>query len=144
MSKFSGLSLSVDVPQRMNIIHPITRQVLTDNDGKSAYIDLYSADSLAAKKQNREISRRRLAMAGRSRAMKLTPEEIENDQIELLVAITADWYLVSLDGEKIDIPFSASEARTLYGSEEAAWLREQVDDFAGDRANFTKASSKTS
>jgi hypothetical protein len=51
--------------------------------------------------------------------------------------------LVDLSGNVIDIPFSQENARDLYSSAALSWLREQVDDFAGDRGNFSKASSKT-
>jgi hypothetical protein len=143
MSKFAGLGLAVEKPGRMPIIHPVTRQPLVDKDGAPAYIDLYSSDSEIARKHNQAVSRRRLSTAGRGSRIRITPEELEADQIELLVALTVGWRLLTLDGAPLDIPFSPAEARDLYGSQEAAWLREQIDEFAGDRANFSKASSNS-
>lgn len=140
MSKFAALALEVDKPGRMTIVHPVSRQPLRDAEGKEAFVDLYSNDSEPARKHQRAVQRRRLAMRGRG---KLTPEELEAEQVELLAALTAEWYLVDLAGRPIDVPFSQENARELYGDAAVSWLREQVDEFAGDRGNFSKASPKS-
>jgi hypothetical protein len=137
-SKFAGLALDVDKPARLVILHPITRQPLSDKDGKAAHIDVYSNDSEPARVHARAVSRRRLAMRDRG---KITPEELEADGVGLLAVLTAGWHLVSLNGEVIDVAFSVENARELYSEPSMAWLREQVDAFATDRSNFSKASS---
>lgn len=138
MSKFSGLALAVEKPQRMPLLHPTTNEPLKDDKGREAYIDLYSSDSDVARKQERAISRRRLNVRGRT---KVSPEEIESASLDMLVAITAGWHLVDLAGKAIDVQFNASNARELYEEAELSWVRDQVDQFAGDRANFLPASS---
>lgn len=136
-NKFAALALEVEAPSRMTIVHPVTRQPLRVEDtGNEAWIDLYSDDSEVARKHQRAITRKRLAMKGRG---KLTPEELEAEQVELLVSLTAGWNLIGLDGQPIDIPFSPENARELYQSNALAWIREQVDAHAGDRGNFSKA-----
>lgn len=137
MSKFSGMALPVDKPARMTIVHPINRQPLRDKDGNEAYIELYSGDSDAARKHERSVARRRLAMRGR---LKLTPEEIEAEGVELLSAITAGWRLAALDGSPLDVPFTPDNARELYSDNAMSWLREQVNEFTADRGNFSAAS----
>ena len=140
MSKFSALSLDVEKPARMIVVHPVSRQPLRSVDGKiEAFIDIFSADSEAARKHQRNVSRRRLAMRGRGR---VTPEEMEADSVELLAAVTAGWSLLSLDGSPIDVSFSLEAARELYADPSVAWLRDQVDEFASERGNFSKASPK--
>lgn len=138
MSKFAGLEIPVDQPQRMVLVHPITRQPLCDPEGRQAYLDIYSADSEAARRHNRAIQRKRLAMRGRGR---ITPEELEGEGVDLLAALTTGWHLVGVDGQAIDVPFSIETARELYASPALAWIREQVDEFAADRGNFAAASS---
>lgn len=140
MSKFSGLALAVDKPQRMALLHPVTRQPLRDADGNEAYIDLWSGDSEVARKQERAITTRRLAVRGRT---KITAGEIEADAVDMLVALTAGWRLLDLDGRPIDVPYTSQNARELYQEPALAWLRAQVDEFCGDRANFSPASSTT-
>lgn len=144
--KFAGLALEVDRPERMTILHPVTRKALCDEAGQSAWIELYSGDSEIADKHNRAVSVRRVNEAARSRRRKVTEDDAESqklDAIDQLACLTTGWHLVDLAGRCIDVPFSREAARDLYGSPGMAWLREQVDEFAFDRANFSKASPKT-
>jgi hypothetical protein len=134
----SSLSLDVDKSQRMPLLHYQTRQPLRGPDGEEAYIEMHSSDSEIARRHNRETQRRRLNMRGRG---KLTPEELEAEATDLLVALTSDWLLVSLDGTILDLPFTAENARKVY--DKVIWIREQVDEFAADRGNFTPSSSST-
>ncbi len=84
------------------------------------------------------IQGRRLAQRGR---LKLTPDEIERETVELLASLTAGWKLIAPDGSAIDEPFSHENAKELYGNPAVAWIREQVNEFAADRENFSKPSS---
>lgn len=141
MSKFSALAIEIEKPGRMVVVHPVSRQPLRDADGKEAFIELYSSDSEIARKHQRTVTRRRLAMRGRG---KLTPEELEAEAIELLCALTTGWYLLDFHGAVIDVPFNQENARELYADSAVSWMREQVDEYAADRGNFSKALSKSS
>lgn len=140
MSRFSGLALAVESPRRLILRHPVSGRPLIAADGSRSYIDVFSADSDRARAHQNAVSRRRLDQRGPAR---MTPEELEADAIDLLVALTAGWSLVDLSGASLDVPFSAEAARELYASPGLAWLREQVDAFASDRANFGCASSSS-
>lgn len=137
MSKFAGMALEVDKPSRMVIVHPVSRQPLRDAEGKEAFIELYSGDSEVARKHGRVVTQRRINMRGRG---KLTAQELEAEHVELLAALTVGWYLVDLAGAAMNVEFSSENARDLYGLPALSWVREQVDDFTGDRGNFSKAS----
>lgn len=139
-SKFAGLALEVEKPSRMIIMHPVTQQPLRDKDGKEAYIDLYSTDSVAARSHEQNVLRRRINMR---RGAKMTPEELEADSVEMLTALTVGWYLLDLTGEAMGIEFSQENAREAYGLPGWFWLREQINTFVGDRGNFSKASSSS-
>lgn len=139
-NKFAGLEIEVAKPQRMPLLHPNTRQPLRSKDGEEGFIEIYSADSEAARRHNRTIQRRRLAMRGRGR---ITPEELEAEATELLASLTTGWRLVSLSGDEITVPFTIDAARELYAAPSLAWIREQVDEFAADRANFPQSLSKS-
>ncbi|MCP1832836.1 hypothetical protein [Bradyrhizobium sp. USDA 4545] len=138
MSEFAGLELEVEKPFRMVLVHPVTRQPLRDETGAEAYIDHYSSDSDVARKHQRSVQRRRLAMRGRA---KITPEELEAESIELLAALTTGWNLVDLKGKKLNVEFSQETARRLYANPGIGWLRDQLDESTADRANFAKGSS---
>lgn len=139
MSKFSGLELAVEKPIRLVLLNPVTRQPIRDKEGKESYIEHFSGDSEIARKHQRTVQRRRLAMRGRA---KITPEELEAEGNDLLAALSTGWYLVSLDGNPIDVPFNVENARELYASPATAYIREQLDESASDRGNLSTASSK--
>jgi hypothetical protein len=113
---------------------------MRDKEGNLAYIDHYAADSEIARKHQRAIQRRRLAMRGR---MKITPEELESEAIDILVALTVGWHLVDLKGDVIDIEFKQENVRDLYSDSSISWLREQIDESTADRGNFSQGSSTT-
>lgn len=145
MTKFSDrvskIEVEVDKPQQM-IVLGFDRQPLRDADGSTNYIDVYSSDSEIARKHQRIITNRRLAMRGRG---KLTAGEIESESIELLVVLTAGWGSIAKDGTKTPDPdFSEQAARELYSNPRNAELRGQVDEFAADRGNFSPALSSNS
>jgi hypothetical protein len=139
MNKFSGLELEIETPFRLILLHPVTRQPLRDAEGKEAYIDHYSMDSEIARKHQRAVQRRRIAM----RRLKISPEELEAESTEALALLTVGWYLVDLKGNPIDLPFTSENARELYASPAVSWLREQLDESTADRANFSRGSSTT-
>lgn len=140
MSKFGALELAVDQPFRMVIVDPVSRQPvrMKDNPEEVAYIDHYSADSDIARKHQRAVARKRLAMRGRG---KISPEELEAEAVELLAMLSTGWNLIARDGTKIDVPFSQENARELYANAAVSWIREQLDESAADRGNFSKGSS---
>lgn len=66
-----------------------------------------------------------------------TPPTVEKDQeqtTDLLVACTLGWEGIVMNGQ--EYPFNLENARALYANPGFAWLREQVDKFIADRANF--------
>lgn len=137
-SKFSGLALAVDKPQRMTILHPVTRAPLKDAEGQEAWVEAFSGDSGPARDWRRALVQRRLATRNRRQP---NAEEIETDTVDLLVGVTQGWRLLDLEGNPIEIAYSKEAARELYADPALAWLREQVDEFVADRGNFSKASS---
>lgn len=136
-NKFAAMELPVDALHKMVIVHPVTRQPLRSSEGVEAYIEHYSSDSSVAQKHRRTVTRRRLDMRGRG---KLSPEELDAENTDLLAALSTGWYLVSLDGTPIDVQFNQENARELYTNPGVAYIREQLDESAGDRGNFASAS----
>lgn len=141
MSRFAALALPIDEPGRMTIMHPVTGQPLRDADGAEGYLDLLSNDSLKAQAFDRKLTTQRLAR--RNRATTLTAEEIDAESTDRFAALTAGWYLVGLDGAPIAVDFTEAAARELYAAPAMLWLREQVAAWQANRANFSKASSRT-
>jgi hypothetical protein len=141
MNKFAGLGLATDVASRMPIMHPITGQPLRHADtGAEAFIELLSSDSAVARRVDRATSDKRL----RSRARRLTAEELEGDRMEKLAKLTRGWSLVRLDGGALDVPFSEGTARELYAEPSMAWLRDQAQAWVDDLGNYAGSQSSNS
>jgi hypothetical protein len=138
MGKFDAIALQVDKPSKMTILDPVSQQPIRDAEGKESFIELYSSDSPKGRTHQKNMLRQRLNMRGRG---KLTPEQLEAESVDLLVALSVSWYLLTFEGKPLNVEFSQENARELYSSESMAWLREQVDTYTSDRANLSKASS---
>lgn len=135
------LAIEVDAPSRMEIINPKTMQVMRNEAGEVAYLDLLSMDSQVWKDHERRVSARR--SSGRRRQAP-DQDETENDFHDLLARLTTGWHLVGKDGKTLPYEFSTANARALYADRRFAWLKRQANLHIGDIANFDWASSKTS
>lgn len=140
MSRFSGLGLALEAPSRMGVIHPVTRQPLRDGDGKESWIDILSSGSGVGRTHDRLVTDQQLKM----RNQRITAEQLESNITEKLAKLTRGWYLVTLDGAPIDVPFDTNAARELYALPELAWLRDQALAWAEDSGNFRQDASKNS
>ncbi len=110
----------------LEVLHPI------DNTPLGLKITLAGADS--------DIYRQFVNKTGNKRMQRMKPgqfrppsaEEQEESGLSLLAACTLSWEGVVVDGQ--ELPCSKDNAKTLY--RRFPWIREQVDQFIGDRANF--------
>ena len=128
----------------LELVNPITQEVIGADDGEPARIHLKGADSMAYE----EAVAHTVAMQGRRpqrRRQNPTVGEIleaaqENNQAqaEQLAKITIGWenigYGVDDKGKPATLPFSHENAVRLYT--EQRWVREQAIAFFSDRANF--------
>jgi hypothetical protein len=142
---FSGIELTdVSGAKRMVVIGLNGRPTHYENEGgrsEEVYIDLHSSDSDIARKHNRAVQKRLLDLSARGQRLRRTPEEIEAETTDLLVALTAGWNFRRGNGEPI--PFSSDNARRLYDNPGARHIRDQVDEFVSNRANFLQPSSRS-
>jgi hypothetical protein len=113
----------------LELEHPVTGEPLL-HDGQPMTITLAGIDSAAYRNKHRQIQNRRLQRMARGRKPDLSNADAE--ACELLAACTISWSGIVKGGEALEC--SEQAARELY--EEHDWIREQVDVFVGDRANF--------
>jgi len=109
--------------------HPVTGKSL-EHDGKPMTIRVAGTDSAAYRNKQRELQNRRLQKIAKGRKPDFSNSDAE--ACELLAACTLGWSGIVVGGD--DIAFSQKAAEELYGKH--VWIREQVDLFIGDRANF--------
>lgn len=122
-------------------IRRVDGSLLLDRDGKEVQITLLGPDSSKYRSLTRENVRKRLERRALG-AKDLTVEEIdevEADSMEILAVCTTGWVGVNTpQGEPI--PCTVENALKLYQNYPV--IREQVDAFVGNRANFIQALSK--
>lgn len=96
-------------------------------------IQLAGADSQRWQEEEKRYTDKRLKEINkRGKMLEMTSAEIEERGIHLLAAVTLGWQNIELDGQPA--VFSEQNARVIY--RKFKWLREQVDAFVSDRANF--------
>lgn len=122
----------------MPVRHLATGQPIKAADGTPVTISVACKDSDHFRRVLRDQTERRVRKAQDSGNQRLTQEEIESEEIDLIAGCTLGWTGLSFNGEAF--AFSPENARTLY--RDLPWLREQVDKFVAERANFLKASAK--
>ena len=125
-----------DAGEELKLLHPTTGEPLVDEDGKPALILLVGMDSQQWRDEQRKQSIKRIKRTVGDVDEAAELEQVGQNAIDLLVACTLDWSGIAWEGK--DLEFSADNARMLYT--ELAWLRDQVDRFIGQRANFISAS----
>ena len=116
----------------LEVLHP------TENTPLGIKITLAGADSdLYRKTVNKNINKR-VQRIKPGQSMPFTAEEQEESGLNLLATCTLAWEGVVVDGA--EIPCNKENAKELY--RRFPWIREQVDVFVGDRANFLRRESR--
>lgn len=139
---FAGLTIPVDEPARLELLHPKTNTVIRDADGNPAWIDVLCMDSQAYRDHERRVSAK--LTSTRRRGQAYNADESEADGVDMLASLTRGWNLIGLDGKPIDFAYSPENAKALYRNRGLNWIKRQVSNHIGDIANFVKASSPTS
>lgn len=116
----------------MDVMHPITGEQLLDANGFPVTVTLLGADSTKMRQEMSDRAKRQLAKKPQSIQ---TIDEAEKLSAELLATITVGWSGFVENGEAIEC--NRENAIRLYTK--YSWLRQQIDAFTTDRANFYKA-----
>ena len=125
----SNLKASQDA-QTLELLHPANGSVL-EQDGKPFTISLLSSDT-----NNYKSEFNKLMKAARDAKGEQTARDAEEKACDMLAKVTTDCYLI-MDGKKLK--FSVSTMKDLYFNPEFTWIREQVEAFIRERANFIKS-----
>ncbi|MEJ8571226.1 hypothetical protein [Microbaculum marinum] len=126
LSTFDILASNQEAGEEIEIRHPATGNKL------DVHIRMAGPDSELQKQARRWVVDSR-SDRGLNRPM--TDKELDEESAEMLARMTVTWRNVVIDGQKIG--FSTEAAKSLYLR--FPFIREQVDHFAGRRANFMKA-----
>jgi hypothetical protein len=109
-------------------------------DGSPVTITAYASDSEPYRKAQHALLNRRITQNKGRRDTSRTSEEIEAENVELFARVTVGWDGLTENGQPLE--FNRENARRLYAT--FLFIREQVEAFTAERANFTKTVSSTS
>jgi hypothetical protein len=99
------------------------------------YVTVLSRDSDTYKELQRAQQNARFKSFGRrTTSSSLTAEELEEENIQILIACTKAWRNMILHGQELEC--NPANVRKVYETVNA--IREQVDDAIHDRGNFKK------
>lgn len=130
LSQFDTLSAAQEQGIDVEILDPAGKPI-------GVSIKMAGPDSERAKKAQRRITNARLA---RRNLKPLTAEEIEEEVMASLGDMTISWSPITLDGA--DLPCTPDNAAKLY--RRFPFIRDQVNEAAGDRAGFLQPSASPS
>jgi len=112
--------------------HPITGEVLCNDDGSTMTITVYGPHSSTYKSIMHTQQNKRLMKAQRTGGkLNLTSEELEASSMELLVKCVSGWNITM---DKKPEEFSQDKVRQVFT--DLPWVRDQVDYVFGDTRSF--------
>jgi len=120
-------------PVRLVLLHPSTRQPITDDDGNESALLVVGMDSDRYLEVERKLNNRKLRQLQTQNKLRLTAEEVEAENLEKLAAAIVGIENIVFNGKPLEYGEKAV-AQLL----SMAWLREQVEAFISDRAHFIK------
>lgn len=145
MSKFASLAADVSKPYRVELIDPVTEEVITDKSGKVAYVDMWSTDGPQARQYGKAKRKELGSRIRASRNGKVEQDDPLEENMALAAFLTAGWYLVDrMTGEQIDVPCTAEDAADLYSPPGMGWIFTQAFVGSSSAANFLPRPPKKS
>jgi hypothetical protein len=110
------------------VVHPSTGEPL------GIKITLAGIDSKIYRDAQRKLTNKRLKQTFDKRVVNKTPtsEEFEAETVDILAKCTLNWENVIWEGK--ELPCNYENAKIIYLN--LLWLRDQIDAFINDRANF--------
>jgi len=113
----------------VDIINPMTDELLEDDDGKVVSIKILGKDARKWQQTAKKIQARN---ANKYRGKDVPPSQLEKDLIEIAAECTISWSNIDFNDSKL--PCNTSNALMLY--QKRSWIAEQVLAKASDRANY--------
>lgn len=126
------LSKNAEIEAVLHVVHPISLEEQFDDNGNPVTITVLGMESSIAKRIGKARAQKQL----NSRKNKQDLDEIKKFSISLLAKLTVASSGFKENGIEINLADN-NEAIRVYN--QYSWLRDQLDEFIMDRANFYKA-----
>lgn len=128
--------------------HPVTKEPLYLDDAhgcpdhsKPCRIKMAGRDSAVWKEAEKQFVQRQLDKAQAGNSAKVTVESVQHNALAVLASATLEWENIPYNGNILRLDTDKHNARALYAA--VAWIKEQVDEFAGNRANYLTGAEAT-
>jgi len=147
---FAKINLTADSDKGAwcHIKHPVTKEPLYLNGDngqpdhtKPVRIKMAGRDSEIWKEAEKQFVQRQLDKAQAGNSAKVTVESVQHNALSVLALATLEWENIPYDGHMLRLDAEKHNARALYAAQ--TWIKEQVDEFAGNRANFMPGAEET-
>jgi hypothetical protein len=116
----------------LHLRHPETGELLLYDDEKPVSVTLAGTDSPEFVKAT--LAERQAQM--RNPGKEFTPDDYEKTRIRVIARCVVGWQGLSWQGEPMKCDFET----VVSALSKRKWLREQIEEFVGLRANFSQAS----
>ena len=117
----------------MDVLHPISGELLKDSDNNNVTITLLGSDS--TQMRNAMSNRAKQQLASKKPNQITTIDEAEQASAELLASVVVSWSGLEENGQ----PIECTNRDVVATLKKYSWLRLQIDQFVSDRSNFFKA-----
>lgn len=125
-------SNSGEIAATLTLVHPVTQEELVDENENPVTITILGMDSAIAKRLAKARAQKQL----NSRKQKIDIDEARQYTIGLLAKLIQSSSGLKENGVELDLSDADTAIDVLT---RFSWLREQLDEFVTDRANFYKA-----
>lgn len=118
----------------VKVKHPVTEEVLKNDDGSEMTITLYANHSKEYKKVVHGIANKRIKKAKDTKSSDFTMEDLEEATLETLIKVTKEWN-ITYDGSSPKL--TEAKAREVY--EKVFWIKPQLELAMESSLDFMKA-----
>lgn len=115
----------------LTLLDPYTDEVLTDDEGRTTEITLLGADSRVFVKAEQQALQAKVQKSVKRGKAKVNLAQVASDLVHQLALCTTGWNIT--EGGKPH-PCTTAAAEKLYTDN--PWIRDQVQEFIVERANF--------
>lgn len=130
------------VSAELTIVHPITNEILTCDNGERVVIDVVGRDSPEFYSYQKQFYRKLRDKAAANNKQKIKDKELDDLIVDNLVCCVVGWdkkvnqFFASLDTKKGKGNYSQTLVRKVLTNTGLQWFRNQLDAFITNRTNF--------
>lgn len=132
MFDISTLALNADTVD-FQLRHPATGELLFSDEAKTLPVAAVLYGKASKQYRNALNAMLNRSLKRKAKKEKESAEVMTEEGVSLLVAVTSGFKELSIAGT---VPSTEADFRSLYSNAAYSWIKDQVNEFLGDDANF--------